>query len=242
MDHTKKIILIIFFAFTLCHGFFWDSDDSQFIEQVMPDESMNQKLVLSVNYNPIQVKAPFMVPDNFLSNVSIKEWRSRTSSLIYDKRYLIGTAVIAGCYIYACHYLVSANKYLEQTDTWSSWRLDTSVDLLITIPQNELAKELVLEIQRRYSSTQNPTDFISPLITFIQTIDTEINTLKRYMQIYQWATKLCLHNLLPFNQKLFNNLGEKYRRNIYLKNIFLSWAADYKVNHNKNRQLIVTRK
>ena len=111
-----------------------------------------------------------------------------------------------------CNYFVQANKYLERTDTWASWRLDTPVDLLITIPQTELAKELILEIQRRYSNAQNPTDFISPLITFIQTIEAEIVKIKQYADVYRWITNLHLQSAFPINQKQFNLLGRKIQK------------------------------
>ena len=85
---------------------------------------------------------------------------------------------------------------------------------------------------------QNPTDFISPLISFVQTIDKEINTLKKFIDAYWLITKLHTEKLLPVNIKQFATLNERYKKLLYLKNVFLSWAAEYKVNHNKNKRFM----
>jgi hypothetical protein len=157
---------------------------------------------------------------------------------LFNKRYLIGASVLLGGYIYTCTYIVKANKYLERIDTWSNWRSDIVFDVLVTVPQTELAKDLVLEIQRRYSNAQNPTDFISPLIIFVQTIDMEISALKQFIDVYALITKLHAQKLLPINQKQFSSLHDRYKKLLYLKNVFSSWAAEYKVNHNKRKRLI----
>lgn len=239
MNHVKKFLITNILICTACHGYFWNRNDTSLIEKAVPDpNSMNQNLIVNLNYSPTQIKTPIMFPDNFFANIPIKEWQTKTSSFLYRKRYFIGSSIMLGSYALTCNYFIKANKYLERTDTWSSWRPDTPVDILITIPQAELARELILEIQRRYSNSQNPTDFISPLITFIQVIEAEIIMIKHYAEVYRWITKLHIQPVLFINQKQFNALGEKYKKLIYLKNIFLSWAAEYKINHNKNKRFM----
>ena len=243
MVAARQIFVITFFIGTTCLGVFWNRNDTRVINPVLPAgpivpdaNAMVANCTVNVNYSPVQVKTSFEIPDKFLSNLSIKEWQSKTSTFLYNKRYFIGASIILGSYVLICNYFVQGSKYLGRTDTWASWRMDTPVDLLIAIPQPELGKELILEIQRRYSNVQNPTDFISPLITFIQTIDVEIVRIKQYALVYQWIKKLHLQNVFPLNQKQFNMLDEKYNKLIYLKNTFLSWVAEYKINHNKNKR------
>jgi uncharacterized protein YlbG (UPF0298 family) len=236
MNFTKSIPLLIISGCALCHGYFWSRNDSRVMEQTIPDpNTMNQNLVVNLNYSPTQIKAS-LLPSHLGSNIPFKEWQDKTSSFLFNKRYFLGTTAVLGGYIYTCAYIVKANKYLEKADNWINWRSDIPFDILITTPQNELAKELILEIQRRYSNAQNPTDFISPLILFIQTIDAEMDTIKNYTDVYWLITKMHVQMLLPINQKQFSTLHEKYKKLLYLKNIFLSWAAEYKVSHNKNKR------
>jgi hypothetical protein len=228
--------VLILSLVTTCQGYFWNSNEARIIDQAIPDpNTMNQNLVVNLNYNPTQIKASFL-PSHFAANIPFKDWQSKTSSFLFNQRYLVAASLLFGGYVYTCSYIMKANKYLERTDTWIGWRADMPFDILVTIPQNELAKDLILEIQRRYSNIQNPTDFISPLIIFIQNIYAEINTIKQYISIYEVMTKLHIQKLLPIDQKHFGTLNEKYKKLLYLKNIFLSWAAEYKINHNRDKR------
>lgn len=235
----RRLLILGMILGSTCFGAFWHNNDTRIADQVLPDpNSMNQNLVLNLNYSPTQIKTPLVLPETFLSHLPLREWHTKTSSFFYRKRYFMGASAILGGYAYACHYFVQANKYLERTDLWASWRGETSLELLITIPQHELAKELILEIQRCYSNAQNPTDFITPLITFMRAIDLEIITIKKYLSVYQWLTRLQLQNLFPINQRLFNLLGETCSKLIYIKNLFLVWAAEYKISHNKKKRFM----
>lgn len=237
MKYIKKYYTIISFLGISCYGSFWHQNDTRVTNQILPTpDSMNQNLTVNLNYSPTQIKTPVIWPEKFFSNIPIKEWQAQTSNFLYKKRYFIAASLLFGGYVLACNYFVQANKYLEQPDIWSSWRPETPLDALLAIPQQELAKELILEIQRRYSNAQNPTDFISPLIAFIKAIDSEILIIKQYAEVYQWITKFHLQSALPINQKLFDQLVENNRKLIYLKNVFLSWAAEYKISHNKNKR------
>ena len=241
MNSTRQILISIFFMGTTCFGFFWNRNDTRVVDQVMSDpNAMNQNLTVHFNYSPTQIKTPLIFSEKMFSNVHLKEWQAKTSNFLYSKRYFIGATIILGGYIMTCNFFVRGTKYLERTDTWASWHSDIPLEILMATPQSELAKELVLEIQRRYSNAQNPTDFISPLITFIKVIDEEIIMIKQYAEIYRLINKLHLQNIFPINQKQFNMLDEKEKKLIYFKNTFLSWAAEYKVNHNKNRHLMPT--
>lgn len=235
---TKALTLASLLATSLSLCSFWNRNDARVIDQQVPNpDSMNQNLVVNLNYSPTQIKTPLSLPENFFSNFPFRDWQTRTRFFLYQKRFFIGASIILGGYIYACHLIVKANKYLENPETWSSWRQDIPHELLITIPQPELAKDLILEVQRRYSNPQNPTDFLSPLIAFIHSIDDEITMMKRLNFVYSWLKKLHIIYILPINEKLFCKVEEKLKKLIYLKQIFLAWAAEYKVNHNKNKKI-----
>ena len=83
-----------------CFGLFFRSNDTRVADQIVPDpNSMNQNLVLNLNYSPTQIKTPLMLPDNFFANLPIKEWQTKTSSFLYRKRYFIGASIIVGGYV-----------------------------------------------------------------------------------------------------------------------------------------------
>lgn len=221
-----------------CIGQLWNRNDSRTVDQQVPDpDSMNQNLVVNLNYSPTQIKTPLSLPKDFFSNLPLADWRDSTQSFLYQKRYFLGFSCIIGCYLYACHLIVKANKYLEDTENWAAWRADIPYQLLVTIPQQELAKDLILEVQRRYNNSQNPTDFLSPLIMFVHAIDEEILYMTRLNVSYNWLKKLYIDVIFPINENCFSKVEEKLKKLIYIKQIFLVWAAEYKVSHNKYRHI-----
>lgn len=236
MNFYKKCFLLCFF---LTHTYTmqaWFCSGSITQEPAIDNpDTMNQHLVLNVNFSPTQIQNPVLLPDKFFSPIPIKQWSTQAVSFFYKNKYLLGAFLLCSGYIIACNYTVQANKFLERTDTWASWHNELTAEQLMAINHKELAKELILEIQRRYSNPQNPTDFISPLIAFVQAIDKEIVLLKNYITHYKVVQKLHLQTMLPIQQKLFKKMDDSYKKIIHVKNIFLSWAADYKINHNKAR-------
>jgi hypothetical protein len=236
MNFYKKCFFLCFFLTHVCATQAWFHSGSITQKPTIENpETMNQNLTLNVNFCPTQIQNPVLLPDKFFSSLPFKQWSNRTVNFFNKNRYLLGASLLFGGYIVACNYTVQANKFLERTDTWASWHNEITAEQLMAINHKELAKELILEIQRRYSNPKNPTDFISPLIAFIQAIDKEILLLKKYITYYTWVQKLHLQGILPIQQKLLNKADDSYKKIMHVKNIFLSWAADYKINHNKTK-------
>jgi len=236
MNIYKKYFFLCFFLMHVCAMQAWLYSGS-IVETPPVDnpETMNQQLTLNVNFSPTQIQNPVLLPEKFFSNLPFKQWSNKTVNFFHKNRYLLGASLALGGYIVACNYTVQANKFLERTDTWASWHNEITTEQLMAMNHKELAKELIVEIQRRYSNPQNPTDFISPLIAFVQTIDKEIALLKSYRTYFIWVQKLHLQAALPIQQKLLYKADDSYKKIIHIKNIFLSWAADYKINHNKSK-------
>lgn len=237
MIQIKQTVFLSFLFFSVCISGFWGKSNIQSTSSVSPDPSaMNQNLNLTLNISPKQFKTSFEIPKNW--HVPIDRFKNFTTNFLNEKKYLLLGCTLLGGYCYICSFCVKGNKYLERTDTWASWKNSISYDALTMTSQEDLARELVLEIQRRYSSIENPTDFILPLISFIHSIDQEIETTQKLATAYTWFCRLHIQNLVPINEKLYQNIQNLHKKLIYLKNIFLSWAAEYKINHNKHQRRI----
>lgn len=228
-------MLFSFLLYSVCAHGFWSKSNIQNTGSPNADPSaMNQNLNLTLNISPKQFKTSFEIPKDW--HVPIENFKNFTTNFLYEKKYFLLGCTILGSYAYLCSLCVQGNKYLERSDTWASWKNGISYDALTMIPPEDLAKELVLEIQRKYSSIQNPTDFVSPLITFIHAIDKEIETTQRLSLAYTWFCRLHIQNFVPINEKLYQTTQNINRKLIYLKNVFLSWAAEYKINHNRHQR------
>lgn len=143
-----------------------------------------------------------------------------------NKWYLLGASVL-GSYSLLAYFIISGNRYLGDTNLWSSWRHELPMDQLLAIPQQQFAQELLREIQQRYTDATSIIDIARPLTTFLAMIEQEDEQLKWYQSVYSWLSYARLTKLVPLSQYRFSKIAERIARIAYYKNVFKSWAADY---------------
>lgn len=153
----------------------------------------------------------------------------QSKDLAVDHRYKLLAATLAGISGYFVYQVLCGNSYLARDNLWSSWKKETSMEELLTIPHQNLAHQLMLEIQGRYVSVSDPADFLTPMVDFMNSVEKELSQLRSYNRLYQWSSKIYLEKILPFNTNLFDGIKEKTQRLLYLKNGFASWVAQYKM-------------
>ena len=141
----------------------------------------------------------------------------------------VGFGALAAGYGYLCYIIASGNSYLAQKDSWANWRQDLTLEQLLAIPQPQFAKELVQEIQRRYTDPAAVTDIVRPLGTFMKVIEKEEEQLLWYQNAFSWLQYSKATAIIPLSTCQFAKLGEKLQRLIYFKNAFQSWAAQYQL-------------
>lgn len=143
----------------------------------------------------------------------------------YKWHLLIGSA--AAAYSYLCYIIVSGNSYLGQADLWSSWRQDLSLDLLLAIPQEQFAQELLQEIHRRYTNSDTISDLMTPLSLFLLSLEKEEDQIKWYQYAFSWLNYLKATKVVPFSKVKFGKINERLQRITYLKNAFHTWIAKF---------------
>jgi hypothetical protein len=141
---------------------------------------------------------------------------------------------IAALYAWLCYETLSGASYLGKSILWSSWKRETVLSALQAMPQEDITRELLMDIQKRYTSIEKPTEFMLPLIHFLYDIDIELKMLTRYHHLGTWISKTKASYIIPFDVYRFNTAQERLARLAFIKNLFLSWAANYKIEHNKS--------
>ena len=154
-------------------------------------------------------------------------YKDRCKSFLSKHKYTIGFYTLCACYAGLYAKLILDNHYLNRIDLWATWRSDQTFEQLCEIPQQTLGRELVLEIQRRYRNTDNITDFINPLILFMNAIDQEIVRIKHYQTISTWIKRCYLLIIFPTNEQKIKKAQTLLQRVHFVKHVFLSWAAEY---------------
>lgn len=148
-----------------------------------------------------------------------------------NKNKLFITA-IAGAYAYGRTFMsiVQANHELARTDAWASWKAELSVDALKSQDHEALTKELLFEIQKRHTNADKPADALMPFITFLSSIDEEIAAINHYRSLHFWLESCHATWLFPVNKNRFASASSRLERLWFIKNLFLQWAAEYKLS------------
>jgi len=136
------------------------------------------------------------VPRESVSNVV-----SNAYDTIKTHNKKLALVIVLAGYLITCYEIYSGDNYSEQTELWANWRDDLSLEQLLNIPHEDLTQELLTEIQRRYISQGNPTDFVSPLTHFLNSLENEIKTLTYYKQFNEWIHWSHISKLLPTKSK-----------------------------------------
>lgn len=123
---------------------------------------------------------------------------------------------------------------LRAKDHWSLWRSGPLLDPLLTYPQRELTQQLLLDIQKKYTTSARPTEFIQPLIIFLTTLEEEQKNLKQYKTLCNILKRINIGGLFMLDKELMQEVDQRLQKLLYIKNLFLSWAAEYKVAHYEN--------
>lgn len=168
-----------------------------------------------------------------------KRLGSHAGSYIWNNKWrIVGSALLLG-YLYACYSVITGNNYLAQKDLWSSWRPDLTLEELLAIPQAQLSKELLQEIQRRYTDPAAVTDLLRPLNSFLLALDKEEEQLRAYQSLYSWLEYTRASKIIVASTIQFSRIESRLQRLAYIKNIFHSWAAQYQLEHAKIRSGII---
>jgi len=134
-----------------------------------------------------------------------------------------------GCIAYKIY---TANQLINNPSSWSNWKKEKTLEDLFTIPQSKLEADLLYEFQSRYIDSDNPTDFIFSIVQSSVSLQNEIDVVKRQIIRYQWIAACKGYRLLFLNPDSLQILQEKHRKLTFIKHIFASWCANYKIEKN----------
>lgn len=158
--------------------------------------------------------------------------RDATTAFVHENRWrLIGLLAGSG-YCYLTYTIISLRLYFNQKERWLYWNDYLTLEALCATSQKDLGVELIKEIQRRYTSISAPTDFVTPLIRFLQLIDEEQQRLELYLKLGPWLTKLHLCTITGYSTELAQKCESWRRRVAYLRATFMRWMAEYKIEQN----------
>ncbi len=132
-------------------------------------------------------------------------------------------------YSYVWYKLLSLHYALSQTTSWSKWRETMTLEELLAKPQQEVAADLLIAIQRHYTTPEQFDDLLTPLIAFVRDVESEIDQLRQLEKFHAWIDRLKISFLFPKQSALLETSQASIHRLTYLKNILLNWVSEHKV-------------
>lgn len=120
---------------------------------------------------------------------------------------------------------------------WSQWQKHKQVEQLYQIPQSQFSQMLLNDIQTNYTAIKNPTDFVTPLVNFMYDSDKELKYLNQYILIIDWLKKCKISFIFWYKKELLDQAPERLKRLTFMKNNFLAWLVDFKLNQNQKTEL-----
>jgi hypothetical protein len=165
-----------------------------------------------------------------LTSDMLKELAHGSGSFMNNNKLVI--AAIAGAYAYGRTFMsiVQANHELARASAWASWKAELPLEALKSQDQETLTKELLFEIQKRHTNANQPADALMPFITFLGAIDEEIAAINHYRSLHFWLESCHATWLFPVNKNRFASASSRLERLWFIKNMFLQWAAEYKLS------------
>lgn len=164
-----------------------------------------------------------------LSSQAVKS----THSLLdwcYCNRYGLVLSGIVTAYIVLCTRLMYDQYWvLADNSSWGAWKDNLSFESLCLLSQKELEQELLADIQKRYLQKKDPSNFIQPLILFLQDIENRIKIIKRYVWYCNHLDRFVVRIFFPLSARKKDEAVAQLQRMQFIHHIFMSWMAEQNI-------------
>lgn len=160
--------------------------------------------------------------------VLIAQQSANASSYVYKSLTLLGITIGIAYTALVAKLLYASHVTLEKTDTWALWKQDVPDEVLLT-GQIDIAQELYAEIQARYAKEQDTAAFLTPLVHFVNDVDTQIDQLEQLVKLHETLTYYKIALIFPAQQEALTQAAQKINRLQILKQFMVKSISQYKV-------------
>lgn len=190
-------------------------------------------------HEPTTYEAAQQYFKNTINGINLSDIGSNIYQYCSENKYYMTASAIFGGYAYMFYRLRIIQSYVDTQPSWGAWKKEVPMDTLLAIPQDKLTQDLMMSIQERYISIENPTDSLTPLMTFCKEISDEKDLVAAYHNYVSWCIQCSLNKILPISDTLLAQLALRKQRITYLSTLFQSWLAHYKLEQIKHSRTVL---
>lgn len=198
---------------------------SKTMQQTLRTDGMSQQIAFSLNFAPNQMKRgltqPQQVSDLELIKHEVSTWSLNPQNFFSKKLIFVTAATLLAAYAWLCHECVQANHFFKCPECWVLWRADWPYQVIANMPPEQLAHDLVIEMQQRYGAI----DCVQLCDQFVSDIDQELAQVVHFAKIISAVRWINLKFLFPLDRQIIDQLDAAQKRLPYLKQIVLSHVA-----------------
>jgi len=152
--------------------------------------------------------------------------------LLDEYKITLSCSVILAAYTYILYQIHCSHIIIHDSRAWSNWNHGKTLEQLFAISQHQLETELLFAFQHRYIHPTNPTDFMYSLVQSSISLQQEIDLVQQQIQWYQWIIACRCSRVFFIDDAALVVLQDKQRKLAFMKHIFSSWCANYKIEKN----------
>lgn len=141
-------------------------------------------------------------------------------------KYVLGSLAI-GYLALVAKLIYASHTSLTDADTWSIWQPSITIEHM-RLNEKLYAQELFTAIQSRYINAPTNAHFLSPLVYFINDVNTELKKLNAFVDLHKTIDKFKLTFMFPKQENALRMAYEKIDRLEYLKTLMINWVGEYR--------------
>lgn len=168
---------------------------------------------------------------NFQKPTLMDEGKKKLESLtnfISANKVVVSAFGITSLYCYVIYKIININALISSKDSWCNWKQEIPFDTLLASAQVELSKELMTDIQKKYSDPKKLDNYMVALVSFYNDIHKELSELNKFIKLTSWIKFFKAEKIVQLNSDLILKAQEKINKLGYIKGLFGGVSADMK--------------
>ncbi len=148
------------------------------------------------------------------------------NSIFIDHKYKIILAACGACWLGVYARLSYLSYTISSSTSWSTWSEHLTLDGLQQTDLAVISQELLKDIHIKYAKRK--TNFLSPLVNFINDVDAELAQINSFLQIHETLNAIKLAYIFPQQTSTVHLAIDRIQRLEFLKSIIIQATPEFK--------------
>ncbi len=150
-----------------------------------------------------------------------------TCALLRDHPWVVASVVSCTAYVGCVASLYGIAYRCMHHCPWAHWRQDYTTEQLRSDLSEAIALDLFKSINIVYTHERARGDFLTPLVCFINALESEISWHRYFLTLHVWLHRTHIHPFFPQQQTTRLHITEQLERLVLLRDLLVNWLGSY---------------